>query len=72
MMFGDTPAFVAAQYGHVASLRALAELGADLNRFNGDGNTPAFVAAQQGQEASLRVLGELGADLNIPDVHIHM
>ena len=63
-----SPVFInlAAREGNVASLRALGELGANVNAHtpNNNGATPAFIAAQSGHEATLRVLGELGADLN--------
>ena len=45
-------------------LRALIELGADVNKANNDGLTPLYVGAQEGHEAMVRALIELGADIN--------
>jgi ankyrin repeat protein len=57
-------AHIAAYKGHVAVLRVLHELGADLNQGNNNGATPAYIAVQMGHEKTLRVLHELGADLS--------
>ena len=45
---GATPAFIAAQNGHIDVLRVLKELGANLDTPMNDGATPAFIAAQNG------------------------
>ena len=45
-------------------LRALIELGADVNMAMDNGATPLFIAAQVGHEAVVRALIELGADVN--------
>jgi ankyrin repeat protein len=66
---GITPAYVAAQNGHVNVIRALAEHGADLNTPTNHGATPAYVAAHKGQVEVIRALAEHGADLNTPTNH---
>ena len=63
---GATPAHMAAQNGDEATIRALAELGADLNMPMYCGATPACMAACKGHEETIRVLAELGADINKP------
>ena len=45
-------------------VRALIEVGADVNRAADDGLTPLFIAAKKGHEAVARVLIELKADLH--------
>jgi hypothetical protein len=55
---------IAALNGQVAMVRALMELGADVNTA-GDGDaTPLYVAAQNGHKSIVRALMELGADVN--------
>ena len=56
---GATPAFIAAQQGHVAAIRVLHEFGADLNKSKADGATPVLIAAQRGHVDALRVLADL-------------
>ena len=56
--------YIAAQKGHETVLRALIELGADVNKARDNGVMPLFLAAQNGHEAIVRVLIELGADVN--------
>ena len=46
-------------------MRALIELGADVNKARDDRLTPLFIAAQQGHEAVVRALVGAGADINI-------
>jgi ankyrin repeat protein len=55
---------IAAQFGHEAVLRALIELGADINKAADDGSTPLYNAAQNGHETVVRTLMEAGADVN--------
>ena len=45
-------------------MRALIELGADVNKRRDNGVTPLSIAALEGHEAVVRALLELGADLN--------
>ena len=45
-------------------MRALMELGAEVNKAKDNGVTPLCVAAQQGHEAVVRALIEAGADVN--------
>ena len=45
-------------------VRALIELGADINKPRDTGGTPLIIAAQHGHETVVRVLIELGADVN--------
>jgi ankyrin repeat protein len=51
-----TPVFVAAQIGQPEVVKALAEVGADMNVPMNDGTTPVLMAAKQGHlvKASLR------------------
>jgi ankyrin repeat protein len=45
-------------------VRALIELGADVNKATDDGWTPLAIAVQEGHEAVVWALIELGADVN--------
>ena len=45
-------------------MRALLELGADLNETEDNGGRPLYMAAQNGHEAVARVLIEAGVDIN--------
>jgi ankyrin repeat protein len=45
-------------------VRALIELGADVNKARNDGVTPLYIAAQVGHEAVVRALIEAGVDVN--------
>ena len=56
--------FFAAQNGHEAMVRALIELGADVNKGKDNGWTPLHIAAQQGHEAIVRAIVEAGAEVN--------
>ena len=47
VLTGETPAYVAAQYGQVSSLSYLADHGADLNLANKDGNIYLFISSLQ-------------------------
>ena len=51
-----TPLLCAAQNGHEAIVRALMELGADINKARDDGVTPLYIGAQKGHEAVVRAL----------------
>jgi hypothetical protein len=54
------------QEGNVDMLRALAEMGANVNTPRKCGATPAFIAVKHGHTDIIRVLAELGANLNTP------
>ena len=58
--------FFAAHQGHEAMVRALIELGADVNQARDEGATPLFIAAHKGHEAIVRALIGAGADVNKP------
>jgi cytohesin len=55
---------VGAQNGRETVVRALFELGADINEARDLGATPLFIGAIQGTEAVVRALIEVGADVN--------
>ena len=57
---GTAPIFIAAEKGQVAVVRALHELGGDVNQAAADGTTHILIAAQRGQVAAVRALHELG------------
>lgn len=59
---GRTPIWAAACNGHEDTVRALAQLGANINTPNNGGATPLWIAAQNGHAATVRALIELGAD----------
>jgi cytohesin len=48
-------------------VRALIEMGADVNKARDNGGTPLITATQKGHEAVLRALIEAGADINKAD-----
>ena len=56
---GATPLFVAAQNGHETMVRALIEMGADVNKAMDDGVPPLLIAAYNGHEAVVRALIDL-------------
>jgi ankyrin repeat protein len=69
---GVTPMLLAAQYGDVAMVHVLKELGADVNQNQADakGVTPLLWAAQNGDVAMARCLiKDLGADVSKPAHH---
>ena len=53
--------------GHADKVRALAELGVDVETPGNNGGTPAFIAAQEGHVEVVRLLAELGANVETPD-----
>jgi ankyrin repeat protein len=62
----------AAQFGHVAIVKLLLELGEDANRFNPQGahshSTPMHQAALAGHADTVRLLVDHGARLDIKDI----
>lgn len=69
MRHGARPDFaaldLAMRHGHVALLRCMRALGADVNVRNGIGHTVLHAAASRGQVRMAKLLGEeLGADLS--------
>jgi hypothetical protein len=62
----------AAQFGHVAIVKLLLDLGEDPNRFNPQGahshSTPLHQAALAGHGDTVRLLTEHGANLDIKDI----
>ena len=57
---GKTPTCGTAFKGHVEVVRALHELGADVNRAKHNGCTPTYIAAENGHVEVVRALHELG------------
>jgi ankyrin repeat protein len=58
---GATPLFVAAQFGYETVVRALIEMGADVNKAMHVGATPLYSAAQEGHAAIVQILRDAGA-----------
>ena len=65
--YGATLALIAAEFGHVETVRMLAGLGANVETPMNNGATPAYVAAQNGHVEVVRVLAELGANVETPN-----
>eukprot|EP00617_Octactis_speculum_P026289 CAMPEP_0185756606 /NCGR_PEP_ID=MMETSP1174-20130828/15023_1 /TAXON_ID=35687 /ORGANISM="Dictyocha speculum, Strain CCMP1381" /LENGTH=174 /DNA_ID=CAMNT_0028435633 /DNA_START=77 /DNA_END=601 /DNA_ORIENTATION=+ len=63
---GATPMYIAAHQGHVDAIKALAELGADVNESQKNGATPVLIAAHQGHMDAIKLVYKLGADMK-PD-----
>ena len=57
---GRTPAWIAAQNGHLEVVKLLAKLGANVETPKNNGCTPVFIAAQHGHAEVVRVLAERG------------
>jgi len=53
---GVTPVYLAAQFGHVESLRVLIESKADLSIAAGDGKTPLQIAQEKQQDYCVKLL----------------
>lgn len=62
---GNTLVMLAAYHGHAATVRALAERGADVDRLNDRGQSPLAGAVFKADDTVIGTLVELGAD---PDV----
>jgi ankyrin repeat protein len=58
---GDTPLFIASQYGYKNIVEVLVENGADVNKMNNDGKTPLMVASENGNKDVVEVLVKKGA-----------
>ena len=52
---------MAAQNGHETVVRALIELGADVNKAMNDGWTPLYIADREGHETIVQILKDAGA-----------
>ena len=61
-MYGFSPIWIAAQYGHLVLVKYLVEHGADVNMAIFNGATAVSVAAEKGHVAVIRYLLEQGAD----------
>ena len=61
---GSTALVMAARAGSVGALRALIDLGADVDAVTDDGATALMVAAQNGHSECVRLLIEARADVN--------
>jgi ankyrin repeat protein len=64
---GETPLYVAVQYGKRNIVNYLLKNGANVNGQNRDGQTPLFIAAQTGNYDMSLLLINAGANLNIWD-----
>ena len=65
---GLTPSMYAARQGSVEAARALADLGADLNRTDPDGMSALVIAIINAHYDLAAMLAEKGADPNVADV----
>merc|ERR1711957_326759 len=61
---GVRPLHIATQERHLEVVRALVELGANVNRATQDGITPLLIATQEGHLKVVSALVELGANMN--------
>jgi ankyrin repeat protein len=62
---GETPIWRASANGHLGTVKALCEAGADVNQAAAlDGSTPLFMASQMGHSSVVEVLLAWGADIN--------
>ena len=50
---------IASWSGHERVVRALAELGADVNQTDDEGRTPVYIASRNGHEQAVRAMAEL-------------
>ena len=55
-LYGDTPIFMAAEYGHADAVKLLSDLGADLNLRDVHGFHPIYIAAFRGHVEIVRLL----------------
>ena len=56
--------YIAAEMGHEAVVRALIELGSDINKADDNGYTPLIMAVQKGHDVVVRALIEADADID--------
>ena len=64
---GVTAMWLAAQFGQTDTVKALADLKADVNQVANDGASPVYIAAQGGNWECIKQLAELGADVHRAD-----
>jgi len=64
LQWAEKGLYVAAKNGHETVLRALIELGADIEKAKDIGATPLYTSAYHGHETVVRALIESGADVN--------
>jgi hypothetical protein len=62
-----TPIWLAAQFGHSDTVRALIELNANLNQCAIDGASPVYIAAQGGNRDCIKILADAKADVSLAD-----
>ena len=61
---GGTPLHFASQCGHVATMKALVEAGADVHAHDAEDKRPLHWAAEEGHVEAMKVLMELGANID--------
>ena len=62
--FGATPLGIASLYGHLGTMEALIESGADVNHANRDRNAPIHTVAFTGNYRAYLILKEAGVDVD--------
>ena len=55
-----TPLFIAAQNGHIETVKLLVEAGANINKTAFNGATPLFIALQNGHTEITKLFNKLG------------
>ena len=65
--FGDTPLYVASQYGHTEIVSELLERGALVNKTNNDGMTPLHIASQNNHQEVVLELINSKSEINRGD-----
>jgi len=63
---GETPVYMATQFGHSGAVTTLIAAGANVNTSDNDGVMPVWVAAQNGDAGIITALTSSGADVNRP------
>ena len=62
-----TPVWLAAQFGHSDTVKALYDLKANLNQCATDGASPVYIAAQGGNCECIKILAENNANVDLAD-----